>query len=50
VQSETQQQDMLIAENNAADVRLLHAFLTYGKLPWRLYRVHDGEAALAFLQ
>jgi two-component system, chemotaxis family, response regulator Rcp1 len=43
--------DILFVEDNSADVTLLqHAVLEYGKLPWRIYRVRDGQAALAFLR
>ena len=45
------QKDILLAEDNPADVTLLqHAVLEHGKLPWRIYRVRDGKAALAFLR
>jgi two-component system response regulator len=45
------QQDILLVEDNSADVLLLqHAVLKYGQPHWRLYRVADGEAALAFLR
>ena len=43
--------EILVVEDNNGDVHLLqHAFLQYGRLLWRLYRVADGEAALAFLR
>jgi two-component system, chemotaxis family, response regulator Rcp1 len=46
-----QPRDILLAEDNPADVNLLRtAFREYGRLPWRIYSVRDGEAALAFLQ
>jgi CheY-like chemotaxis protein len=49
--SSRQQKDILLVEDNPADVTLLqHAVLEYGKLSWRIYRVTDGEAALAFLR
>jgi CheY-like chemotaxis protein len=49
--AEDTQKTMLLADDNPADVHLLqHAVLEHGKLPWRIYGVHDGEAALAFLQ
>jgi CheY-like chemotaxis protein len=49
--SATQQKDILLAEDNPADVHMLqHAFLQYRKRAWRIYRVSDGEAALAFLR
>jgi CheY-like chemotaxis protein len=51
VRAEDTQKTILLADDNPADVHLLqHAVLEHGKLPWRIYRVHDGEAALAFLQ
>ena len=46
-----QPRDILLAEDNPADVSLLRtAFREYGQLPCRIYSVRDGEAALAFLQ
>ena len=46
-----QQKEILLMEDNPADVTLLQqAVLEYGKLAWRIYRVADGEAALAFLR
>jgi CheY-like chemotaxis protein len=46
-----QQKEILLVEDNPADVTLLqHAVLEYGKLAWRIYRVADGVAALAFLR
>jgi CheY-like chemotaxis protein len=46
-----QQSDMLLAEDNPADVSLLRtAFREYGQRPWRIHNVRDGEAALALLQ
>jgi two-component system, chemotaxis family, response regulator Rcp1 len=46
-----QPRDILLAEDNPADVRLLHtAFREYGQPPCRIHSVRDGEAALAFLQ
>jgi chemotaxis family two-component system response regulator Rcp1 len=51
VDSSNQQKDVLLVDDNPADVTLLqHAVLQYGKLAWRIYRVIDGEAALAFLR
>ena len=51
IEASDSQKDILLVEDNSADVTLLqHAVLEYGKLPWRMYRVHDGEAALAFLR
>jgi len=45
------QKTILLAEDNPADVHILQqVVLAHGQLPWRLYRVHDGEAAVAFLQ
>jgi CheY-like chemotaxis protein len=45
------QKDILLVEDNPADVTMFqHAVLEYGKLAWRIYRVADGEAALAFLR
>jgi two-component system response regulator len=46
-----QQRDILLAEDNPADVSLLRtAFREYGRLPCRIHSVRDGEAALAFLR
>ena len=46
-----QPRDILLAEDNPADVSLLRtAFREYGQLPCRMHSVYDGEAALAFLQ
>ena len=46
-----QPRDILLAEDNPADVSLLRtAFREYGQLPCRIHSVYDGEAALAFLQ
>jgi len=43
--------DILLVEDNPADAELLRvAFHQYGRLPWHLHSVHDGEAALAFLR
>jgi CheY-like chemotaxis protein len=51
VTAEDTQKTILLADDNPADVHLLqHAVLKYGTRPWRIYRVHDGEAAVAFLQ
>ena len=45
------QKHILLAEDNPGDVQLLqYAVLTYGRLSWCIYRVADGEAALAFLR
>jgi len=49
--SSRQQKEILLVEDNPADMTLLQqAVLEYGKLSWRIYRVSDGEAALAFLR
>ena len=49
--SSTQQRDILLVEDNPVDVDMLQqAFLKYGKLSWRIYRVADGEDALTFLR
>jgi CheY-like chemotaxis protein len=46
-----QPRDILLAEDNPADVSLLRtAFQEYGQLACRIHGVRDGEAALAFLQ
>ena len=46
-----QQRDILLAEDNPADVSLLRtAFREYGQRPCHLHSVRDGEEALAFLQ
>ena len=46
-----QPRDILLAEDNPADVSLLRTALReYGQLPCRMHNVRDGEAALAFLQ
>jgi CheY-like chemotaxis protein len=46
-----QQRDILLAEDNPADVSLLRtAFREYGQRPCHLYSVRDGEETLAFLQ
>ena len=46
-----QPRDILLAEDNPADVSLLRtAFREYGRLACRTHSVRDGEAALAFLQ
>jgi two-component system, chemotaxis family, response regulator Rcp1 len=46
-----QPRDILLAEDNPADVNLLRtAFREYGQLACRIHSVRDGEAALAFLQ
>ena len=46
-----QPRDILLAEDNPADVSLLRtAFREYGRLACRIHSVRDGEAALAFLQ
>jgi CheY-like chemotaxis protein len=46
-----QPRDILLAEDNPADVSLLRtAFREYGRLACRIYSVRDGETALAFLR
>ena len=48
---DTTWKDILLVEDNPADVTLMQmAFRHYGHWPCRLYSVHDGEAALAFLR
>jgi len=45
------QKEILLAEDNPADVSFLHqAFRRYGHLPCRIHSVRDGEAAVAFLR
>jgi two-component system response regulator len=51
VESAAQCIHILYVEDNAADTALVHeAFLEYGHISSQLHSVHDGEAALAFLQ
>jgi chemotaxis family two-component system response regulator Rcp1 len=50
VKSSDQPIDILFAEDNPADTVLFREYLKSSDLPYRLYAVHDGEAALAFLQ
>ena len=46
-----QQRDILLAEDNPADVSLLRtAFREYSQRPCHLHSVRDGEETLAFLQ
>jgi CheY-like chemotaxis protein len=48
---DTTWRDLLLVEDNPADVKLLQmAVRQSGHWPCRLYSMHDGEAALAFLR
>ena len=41
--------ELLLVEDNPADIRLLQELLTGAEVPLHLSVVHDGNAALAFL-
>jgi CheY-like chemotaxis protein len=46
-----QPREILLAEDNPADANLVRfALREYGRRPWRLHVVSDGEKALAFLR
>ena len=42
--------DVLVVEDNAADVELIQVIIKDYALPYRLHVAEDGEAALAFLR
>ncbi|MDH5666909.1 MAG: response regulator [Nitrospira sp.] len=50
VQAERRTIDILLVEDNAADVRLAREALVEVKVPHHLHTVNDGEAALGFLR